>query len=160
MAGGMAQTYGLLPQGEMLRDAIRWAWTGFQESSDAVALDPAEQAITNIRQWISEKWNTSVQWLDATERPTRDAEAWWDDEAVFIVPRRLEIAAGGTLKEAMIAKALNAAGMLAKTKDAEHLAVGYVRKLGPIKAYALSRAHFGREVPDDGTFKVRAGGRA
>lgn len=160
MAGGMAQDYGLLPAGPMVTDAIRWAWIGFQESSDAVALDPAEQAITSIRQWVSEKWNTSVQGLDATERPTRDAEAWWDDDAVYIVPRRLEIAAGGTLKEGLIAKALSSAGMLAKTKDAEHLYVGYVRKLGHLKAYALSRAHFGRELPADIALRAHAGARS
>ncbi len=160
MAGGMAQTYGLLPQGEMLKDAVRWAWTGFQESSDAVALDPAEQAIGNIRTWIAERWRTSLHNLHAEERPMRDAVGWFDDDAVYLTPERLVEAAGGTLKEGMISRALNTAGMLAKRKSDENLAIFWVPKLQKMKAYALSRAHFGRETGDDGTFKVHAGGRA
>ncbi len=159
MAGGMAQTYGLLPQGEMLRDAIRWAWTGFQESSDAVALDPAEQAVSSIRAWVAERWRTSLHNLHAEERPMRDAVGWFDDSAIYLTPERLVEAAGGTLKEGMISRALNTAGMLAKRKSDENLAVFWVPKIGKLKAYALCRSHFGREAEDDGTFKAYAGGR-
>ncbi len=159
MAGGMAQTYELLPAGQMLRDAIRWAWTGFQESSDAAALDPAEQAISNIRTWIAERWRTSLHNLHAEEKPTRDAVGWWDDDAIYLTPERLVEAAGGTLKEGMISRALNKAGMLAKRKSDENLAVFWVPKLKNMKAYALSREHFGRDATDDGSFKVHVGGR-
>lgn len=138
---------------------MRWAWAGFKASSDAQALDPAEQAIGNVRQWIAERWNTSVHWLDAEVRPTRDALGWWDDRAVYLTPDRLVEAAGGTLKENLIAKALGAAGMLAKTKDAEHLCISFVPKVGRLKAYALSRNYFGRDQQDE-PFKDYAGGRA
>ena len=138
---------------------MRWAWAGFRSSSDAQALDPAEQAIGNIRTWIAERWNTSVHWLDADIRPTRDAVGWWDDRAVYLTPDRLVEAAGGTLKENLIAKALGAAGMLAKTKDAEHLCISYVPRVGALKAYALSRAQFGRDTQEE-PFKAYVGGRA
>lgn len=163
MAGGMAQTFGLLPKGNAIVEAVRWAWAGFKESTDAVALDPATQAISNIRQWIAERWNTSVHWLDAEQRPTRDAVGWWDDDAVYLTPDRLVEAAGGALKEALIAKALNGAKMLAKTKSERNFAIFWVPKVGALKAYALSRDHFGRgpggEPEQEETFKVHAGGR-
>ncbi len=158
-AGGLAQAFGLLPAGPAVNDAVRWAWAGFKASSDAQALDPAEQAIGNIRQWIAERWNTSIHWLDAEVRPTRDAFGWWDDRAVYLTSDRLIEAAGSTLKENLIAKALGAAGMLAKTKDAEHLCIAFVPKVGRLKAYALSREHFGRDQQDE-PFKAYAGARA
>ena len=164
MAGGMAQQYGLLPAGTATQDAVRWAWAKFTRSSDAVALDPSQQAIGNIRQWIAERWRTSLHGVHAEERPTQDAVGWWDEDAVYLTPDRLIEAAGGSLKETTIAKALNASGMLAKRKSNENLSVAWVPRVGKIKAYALSRDHFGRgpEVePRDGEgFKLHAGGRS
>ncbi|RYC31393.1 DUF927 domain-containing protein [Lichenibacterium minor] len=158
-AGSFAQAFGLLPAGTAVNDAVRWAWAGFKASSDAQALDPAEQAIGNLRQWIAERWNTSIHWLDAEMRPTRDALGWWDDRAIYLTPDRLIEGSGGTLKEGLVAKALSGAGMLAKTKDAEHLCISFVPKVGRLKAYALSRNHFGRDQQDE-PFKAYAGGRA
>ena len=164
MAGGMAQQYGLLPTGAAVQDAVRWAWAKFTKSSDAVALDPTAQAVGNIRQWIAERWRTSLHGIHAEEKPTRDAVGWWDDDAVYLTPDRLVEAAGGTLKETAIAKALSEAGMLEKTKSTRNFAIFWVPKVGKLKAYALSRDHFGRgpEVePREGDgFKSYAGGRA
>ncbi len=162
-AGTMAQEHGLLPKGGAIYEAVRWAWAAFRGSNDAVALDPSAQAIGNIRQWVAERWRTSIQAVDAEERPTRDAVGWWDEEAVYLPADRLVEAAGGGLKEAVIAKALKAAGMLAKTKDAEHLSISFVPKVGWLKAYALSRRHFGRgsteEAASNEPFQIRAGGQ-
>lgn len=151
VAGRMAQEFGLLPKGSAIATAVNWAWTGFRESSDAVALDPSNQAISSIRQWIAERWNTSVHWLDAEIRPSRDALGWWDDTAVYLTPDRLVEAAGGTQKEAMIGKSLSEAGMIVKTKDDRHFTVNWVPKIGQLKAYALSREHFGRQPQNEGS---------
>ena len=157
-AGGLAQAFGLLPPGPTLNQAIRWAWAGFKASSDAVALDPAEQAIGNIRTWIAERWRTSLHNVHAEEKPTKDAVGWWDDTAIYLTPDRLKEAAGGTLKEELIAGVLNDAGMLAKTKGGRHLCVSWVPSFGSMKAYALSRNHFGRGQEEDPLRSV-AGGR-
>lgn len=164
MAGGMAQQYGLLPTGTAVQDAVRWAWGKFTKSSDAVALDPTALAIGNIRTWVAERWRTSLHGIHAEEKPTRDAVGWWDDDAVYLTPDRLIEAAGGTLKEAVVAKALSEAGMLAKSKGDRHLFCSWVPKVGKLKVYALSRDHFGRgpevEPREDDKFKVHQGGRA
>ena len=163
MAGGMAQQYGLLPAGAAFQDAVRWAWAKFTKSSDAVALDPTAQAVGSIPQWVAERWRTSLHGIHAEERPTRDAVGWWDDDAVYLTPDRLVEAAGGSLKETTIAKALNAAGMLAKRKSNENLSVAWVPRVGKLKAYALSRDHFGRgpetEPREGDGFKAYARGR-
>ena len=83
---------------------------------------------------------------------------WWDDNAVYLTPERLKEAAGGTLKEELIASALNDAGMIHKTKGGRHLYVSWVPSCGRMKAYALSRDHFGRGQ-DEGSIRTVAGGR-
>ena len=157
-AGGLAQAFGLLPAGPTLNQSVRWAWAGFKASSDAIALDPAEQAIGNIRTWVAERWRTSLHGIHAEEKPSRDAMGWWDDNAVYLTPERLKEAAGGTLKEELIASALNDAGMIHKTKGGRHLYVSWVPSCGRMKAYALSRDHFGRGQ-DEGSIRTVAGGR-
>ncbi|MGI3900537.1 MAG: DUF927 domain-containing protein [Janthinobacterium lividum] len=143
-AGRLAQMFGILPSGPEIANAVHWAWHKGQGADDATALDPAAQALTNIRQWVAERWNVSIHWLNAEGRPSREASGWWDDEAVYLPPNRLFEAAGGAIKEELIVKNLSDAGMIAKTKDPKHLYVSYVPKVGPVKAYALSRAEFGR----------------
>ncbi len=163
VAGDMAQEYDLLPKGDAIKDAVTWAWRGFRGSSDAAALDPTEQAIRSIRQWIAERWRTSLHGIHAEERPTRDAVGWWDGDCVYLTPDRLVEAAGGALKETQIAKALNENGMLAKTKGERHLYCSWVPTVGKLKAYALSREHFGRgrdaEPHEDGGLRISQDGR-
>jgi hypothetical protein len=91
----------------------------------------------------------------------RDAVAWYDNSAVYLPTERIREAAGGALKELLIAKALNERGLLAKRGSTTRLAVGYVPKVGYIQAYALSRTHFGRSTSTAGEspFTVHDGGR-
>ena len=170
-AGLMAQEHGLLPKGGVVFAAVCWAWAKFTKSNDALALNPAEQAIRSIQQWVGERWDTSIHGIDSGLRSYRDAVGWWDNDAVYLTPDALVEAAGGALKESLIAKSLSAAGMLAKTKDAEHLSVSFVPKVGRFKAYALSRSDFGRGSTEekaseeaeaeaaDTLFPARAGGQ-
>ena len=160
MAGLLAKEYGLLPATTDVGGAVKWAWGRFQGSSDAEALDPAAQAMANLRTWIAERWTTSIHGIHAELRPTRDALGWFDDDAVYLTPHRLIEAAGGVLKEAEIAKALDAARGIAKRKSEKHTFVEWVPKIGKLKVYALSRTHFGHEAQSEKQgLKTYMGGR-
>jgi hypothetical protein len=151
-AGELARRFGLLPATIDVNRAIRWAWGKFQNSSDAVALDPETQATANLRAWIAERWGSSIHPTvpdDSARASFKDALAWFDDDAVYIPAHRLVEAAGGTLKELEIGRALDRQGFIAKRHDATCLYVSYVPKIGPLKAYALARPAFGRLAKEE-----------
>ncbi|GJD53817.1 hypothetical protein OPKNFCMD_6595 [Methylobacterium crusticola] len=162
-AGILARKFGLLPATMDTGRAIRWAWAKFQDSTDAVALDPEAQATANLRTWIAERWGSSIHPTVADEdirAPNRDAVGWYDEEAVYIPAHRIVEAAGGALKEIEIGRALDRQGLIAKTKGERHLFVNFVPKIGKVKAYALSRSGFGRSGRSEPVFAVHSGGRA
>ncbi|KQT56093.1 hypothetical protein ASG52_24550 [Methylobacterium sp. Leaf456] len=162
-AGKLAQRLGVLPEAVDVGRAVRWAWERFTKSTDAVALDPEQQATTNLRAWIAERWGSSIHPTmpdDGARPPNRDALGWYDETAVYLPAQRIVEAAGGALKEIEIGRALDAQGFIAKTKDADCYFVSFVPKIGKIKAYALSRSAFGRTTRDEPAFAVHSGGRA
>ncbi|QIJ74382.1 DUF927 domain-containing protein [Methylobacterium sp. NI91] len=162
-AGRLAQRLGVLPEAVDVGRAVRWAWDRFTKSTDAVALDPEQQATTNLRAWIAERWGSSIHPTmpdDGARPPNRDALGWYDETAVYLPAQRIVEAAGGALKEIEIGRALDAQGFIAKTKDADCYFVSFVPKIGKIKAYALSRSAFGRTTRDEPSFAVHSGGRA
>lgn len=156
----MAKAFGLLPATMEVSEAVNWAWCRFLASTDAVALNPEDQAIGNIIRWVAEQWGVSIRHVDG-DGGVRDTVAWYDNSAVYLPTDRIREAAGGALKEQQIAKVLNDRGLLAKRTDAKRLAVRYVPKVGHIQAYALSRTHFGRSTSTAGEspFTVHDGGR-
>jgi hypothetical protein len=160
VAGQLAKAFGVLPAAMEVSEAVNWAWCRFLASTDAVALNPEDQAIGNIIRWIAEQWGVSIRHVDG-DGGVRDAVAWYDNSAVYLPTERIREAAGGALKEQQIAKVLNDRGLLAKRTDAKRLAVRYVPKVGYVQAYALSRAHFGRSANAAGEapFTVHDGGR-
>ena len=162
-AGRIAQQVGILPASVDVGRAVRWAWSRFCDSSDAVALDPEQQATVNLRAWIAERWGSSIHPTvpdDGARQSMRDALGWYDDDAVYIPTQRLVEAAGGALKEIEIGRALAAQGFIAKKHDASCLYVSYIPKIGKVKAYALSRRAFGRSDENGVRLGVFAGGRA
>ncbi|SDO59121.1 Uncharcterized protein, DUF927 family [Methylobacterium phyllostachyos] len=162
-AGRLAQRLGILPAELDVARAVRWAWSRFGDSSDAIALDPEQQATMNLRSWIAERWGSSIHPTvpdDDGRRSMRDALGWYDEDAVYIPTQRLVEAAGGALKEIEIGRALASQGFIAKKHDASCLYVSYIPKIGKVKAYALSRKAFGRSDEDGLRFGVYAGGRA
>ncbi|KJB91507.1 DNA primase [Skermanella aerolata KACC 11604] len=160
VAGQMAKAFNLLPASMEVSEAVNWAWCRFLASTDAVVLNPEDQAIGNIIRWIAERWGVTIRHVDG-DGGMRDAVAWHDDRAVYLPTERIREAAGGALKEQQIAKVLNDRGLLAKRTDAKRLAVRYVPKIGHVQVYALSRAHFGRSTNAAGEapFTVYDGGR-
>ena len=146
-AGQLAKDFGLIPDDTNVTAIIAWAWGRFKKSSDAVALDPEAQVVANLQRWIAERWGSSIHSLvssDYDKATSKDAVGWFDDEAVYLSDQRLVEAAGVSLKETEIARALNSRGLLTKRKDAEHLSISFVPRAGRMKAYALSRDQFGR----------------
>lgn len=143
-SGELAKRFGLVPPVADFARSIKWAFERFLASADV--LNPTDQAIARLRQWILERWGSSVQHIVPKSLSNlRDAVAWYDETAVYIPAERLVEAAGSSLKEQEIVKALDKAGMITAKKSQKHLSIGYIKGFGKIKAYALSRKEFGRE---------------
>jgi hypothetical protein len=167
VAGELAKALGVIPATAEVRVAVLWGWDRFLESSEAVALDPVEQAISNLRTWIAERWDVTAKSVDAAwddfdgrRLNNRETLAWYDAEAVYIPTKRLREAAGDALTEREIAQALDQRGLLARRHDARRIAVLRVPNVGRVDAYALRRDEFGHTgVTSEPEFKVHEGGR-
>jgi hypothetical protein len=144
-AGRIAQEFGLLPAGFNVLGAVKRAWDRFVQSSDTGALTPAAQAVDKLNQWISERWDSTIRYIDLTDEKSavRDCVAFYDGSTVYIPKDRLVEAAGGALKETEVAAILKKANALTKTKSAAHSFTNYVTGVGRINAYALCRRQFG-----------------
>ena len=59
IAGQLAKRFGLIPERAGISEAVSWAWDRFEKSSDALALDPEEQALANLRRYIAERWEAT-----------------------------------------------------------------------------------------------------
>jgi hypothetical protein len=161
-AGEFAQEFGLIPAHIDVSAVVSWAWERYRKSSDAGALDPEGQAISRLNTWIAERWESSIHAVGSEQKP-RDAVGWFDDNAIYLPRERLREATGNTLKENAIADALSRRGALFKVEDAKRKYLRYVRGVGRVECYALSRKMVGRtaEAPDQSsTLKAYSGGRA
>jgi hypothetical protein len=167
VAGELAKALDVLPPSADVRGAVLWAWNRFLSSSEALALNPVEQAISNLRTWVAERWDVTVKSVDAAwddasgvRVNNRETLAWYDPDAVYIPRSRLREAAGNALTEREIAQAVEKQGLLARRHDARRIAVRWVPNVGRIDAYALRRDEFGRTASGPGGgFKVHSGGR-
>ena len=161
-AGRMACSFGILPANVDVKTAVDWAWGKFGVSTDAAALDPEAQAVNNLRTWVAERWDSEVHPTEieiGTKPPSRNALAWYDDAVVYIPAKRIVEAAGGTLKETEIGRALSAQDLIAKRKDKDCNFHTFVPKVGRFKVYALRRAEFRMAGREELAFTVHAGGR-
>ena len=151
--------FAVLPETTTVSAAVQWAWGRFTESSDALALDPVELAINNIRQWVAERWGVSIRQIEVATG-VREAVAWFDADTVYLPTTRIRDAAGDVLKEGHIIKALNERGSLSKRTNEKRLAVKYVPNVGHVQCYALRRAVFGRpDESNEPALTVHKGGR-
>ena len=76
VAGELARATGILPATTAVSEAVGWAWERFGQSSDALALDPAEQAITQLQLWLLERWDVTVKNVDAIETASTGDGRW------------------------------------------------------------------------------------
>jgi Domain of unknown function (DUF927)/Toprim domain len=150
VAGELAKALDIIPAADV-RKAVLWAWERYLGSSEAVALDPAEQVLSHLRTWIAERWDVTVKSVDAAwDDPdgrrvnNRETVAWYDADAVYIPTTRLREAAGNVLTEREIAQALDKQGLLARRNDSRRIALRRVPNVGRVDAYALRRDQFGR----------------
>jgi Domain of unknown function (DUF927)/Toprim domain len=166
VAGELAKALDVIPRAADVRDAVLWAWNRFLESSEAVALDPVEQAVSNLPTWIAAWWDVTVKsvdtgWEDGRRPNNRETLGWYDPEAVYIPTSRLRQAAGDALTEREIAQALDSRGLLARRHDARRIAIRRVPRVGRIDAYALRRDEFGHITAGaEPELKVHEGGRS
>jgi hypothetical protein len=150
VAGHLAQKFGLIPSFIDIEAPIRWAWTRFQKSSDAEALEPADQVISMLRAWIAERWDVTIKEIDAggygfdRKINNREALAWYDRDTIYIPAHRLREAAGETLKAVQISKILIDRDMLARRHNNKRAVIRFVPGIGRIDAYALKRSELGR----------------
>ena len=172
VAGELARAARVLPPGSAVGDAVMWAWERFTSSTDALALDPAEHAITNLQQWLLERWDVTVKSIYATVQAgspgsegrwhinNRETLAWYDESAVYLPTGRMAEACGGSLKPEALARVLDGRGLLARRADERRLAIRYINGIGKGSWYALSRAEFGRSTADTRGFTVHERQRA
>jgi hypothetical protein len=145
IAGELAKGFGIVPATVPVKDAVRWAWGRFTQSSDATALDPETQAISRLRTWIAERWGVTIKDVRTEDGiSNREAVAWYDETAVYIPKGRIREAAGSTLKEAQIGALLKGCDLLAAKPEKDRFTVNWIPKVGRVTSYALKRAEFGR----------------
>ncbi|WP_155931833.1 DUF927 domain-containing protein [Methylopila sp. 73B] len=145
VAGELAREAGLICPEVNVQRAIGWAWGRFQTSTNAEALDPDAQATNNLRTWIVSRWNVSIKHVTpgAGGNPSREAEGWYDSDAVYIPKGALREAAGNVMKEQALAEMLERTQGLHRRKDATRRYIQYIPGGLRINAYALSRQSFG-----------------
>jgi Domain of unknown function (DUF927)/Toprim domain len=145
IAGALAQEFGLLSPEANVADAVKWAWDRFCQSSDALALDPEEQAIANIRQYNNERWGVTIKpaGLEGSMN-NREAVGWCDENTVYLPTRRLAEAAGNVLGERQIASLLARRDLLSRRTDKKRIAIRNIPKVRRVDCYALKRSEFGR----------------
>jgi hypothetical protein len=147
IAGALAQEFGILPAEANMADAVKWAWDRFCRSSDALALDPEQQAIANIRQFTNERWGVTIKPAEGEGEGrlnNREAVGWYDKDSVYLPKKRLAEAAGHVLGEGQIASLLDRRDYLSRRTDKKRIAIRYVPGVGHVDCYALKRSQFGR----------------
>jgi hypothetical protein len=141
IAGTIAKTAGLIPAETNVEATIKWAWNRYLGSSDAIILTPEDAAIVSLRQWIAERWDTTIRDVNIVGG-NREAVGWYDTVCIYLPTSRIREAAGGNLKERHAAKILAEKQLLAK-RSVKGLGVRYVPKIGKVYVYALKRSEFG-----------------
>lgn len=161
-AGRMARKFGVLPDNIDVEGAVHWAWKAFSTSTDAIALDPAEQAINSLKLWVAQNWNHAINPIDTPlgeKEVTRKTLAWYDDSIIYIPADEIVEAAGGSLKETEIGRALSEKNIIAKRKSPECFYHNFIPKRGRIKNYALRRYEIQAATHEEPAFTVHEGGR-
>jgi len=144
ISGQLAKSFGLIPGEAAVSEAVSWAWERFEKSSDALALDPEEEAIANLRGYIVERWDVSVKSVDQSIGPAREAVGWYDVDTVYIPKGRMVEATGNVIKASNIGPALAHRRLLAKQPEPDRYYIRYVPKVGRVASFALRRDEFGR----------------
>jgi hypothetical protein len=166
VAGSLAKRFGILDESVPIAKAVSWAWNQFAQSSVAQALSPRDQALANLRQWIAERWDTTIKQISqAADRGSRtlpmnnrETLGWYDDDTIYLPVRRAREAAGSSITERDLAAYLASQKLLSRRQDNRRIAIRYIPHIGKIDAYALKRTEFGptRNAVDQTTHAAAA----
>jgi hypothetical protein len=142
IAGELAKAFGLIPRNAAVQNAVTWAWNRFRNSGDALALDPEEQSLAHLRQFIAERWDVTIKHCGDSISLSRERVAWYDDKIIYIPKARMFEATGRVLKASNIGAMLSRRGMLARQPEKDRYTVRYVPKVGRVECYAIRRDEF------------------
>jgi len=146
VAGEMAQEFGVLPKYD-LAAAIHWAWDRYLKSSDAASLDPDQNCIDALRDWIARNWEVSLKNLELPSSGFRQADGWFNYDCVYILADQIVDAVGIGLKRAEIARILDRNGILTLT-DSDRKTYRRVPGMPGVTVFALDRAQMGPRIED------------
>jgi len=142
VAGELAQKFCFLPKSAKIDKAVNWGWGRYTTSLEARALNPAGQALANLRRWIAERWDVAIKKVDEPYRTTRDAVGWYDDEAIYIPVTRISEAIESVLSVPAFARLLDKHEMLWARTDDQRAAIRRVPSVGKVDVYALKKGMF------------------
>jgi len=142
VAGGLAQKFGFLPESADIAAAVNWGWERYASSLEARALNPASQALGNLRRWIAEHWDVAIKHIDTPYKTSRDAIGWYDDKAIYIPITRVGEAIEGVLSVTAFARLLRKTGLLQDWTDDRRVAIRQVPNIGKVDVYALKKTEF------------------
>jgi hypothetical protein len=147
VAAELAQEFGLIPRQADCAKVVQWAWDRFREASDRLVRTPEERAIEALSLFIAQRWDVSIRAIDASRPANREAEGWYDDDAIYIPAGLLSPAAGNILKQKPLAKILKEKGLLART-EGDHSTVRVRSGKRFLRIYALAREAFSSKPPE------------
>jgi hypothetical protein len=148
VAGAAAVAFDIVPKELDIGTATDWAWSQFEGSREAEALDSEQRAIDNIRLWSAERWDSSIKRIEPLSRFNgRDAVAWYDNTTIYVPTARIAEAAGNVLNAQALGILLDKQKLLATRRDERRIALQWVPGVGPVQAYALKRSEFHEDPP-------------
>ncbi|MEM7238294.1 MAG: DUF927 domain-containing protein [Pseudomonadota bacterium] len=142
IAGKLARQCSILPPGTDIGQAVDWAWQSFQSSNDSRALSPDDRSVEQLREFIARRWCVSIRPLSPENR-IREAEGWYDDNAVYLPTSVAAKATGGTQKGQQLGSILKTKGLLYQF-DLNRSTVQWTPGYGRIRSFAFKRSEFGR----------------
>jgi hypothetical protein len=142
-AGELAQEFGVLPAFD-LAGAIKWAWNRYLVSADAASLDPDQNCIDALRDWIARNWEVSIKNLFDNSPPYRQADGWFDDNCIYILADQIVDAVGIGLKRAEIARVLDRHGLLKHT-DGDRKSYRRMPGMPGVTVFCIDRTKMGPE---------------
>ena len=107
-----------------------WAWEHFRNSSDSEVLSPEAHAVAKLRQFIAERWDTTIKDV-ADPSGYREAIGWYDGDTIYLPKDRIREATGGVLKETHIGALLHRQKLLTK-QESDRFTYPYVPKIGKV----------------------------
>lgn len=112
VAGTLALRFGVLPTECDVTGAVAWAWESYVTSADAATLDPEEEALKRLPQWIAQRWDRTIRKIGNGPAIGPVAEGWYDDTLVYLPDYKAMAAIDNMLTEGQFSRALARHGLI------------------------------------------------